>query len=340
MAIKESNNEIIHIAPLQVYTVILYTTFLALFKIKKPNCYVHKLSKRKLVVQFVLNSFEKGGDGNFLSKCENHYHSDYTPWWHFPLDGSTTNAGTSTTLPLVNNGTSVVAMVVEEFDSSKGYVRKMMAINHLVPIKLLMPQWLCKMPYASPRPNGINFISKASFLLLVFLFLTDCLNIEAKKCGPSGRVKGEKTPSGHCNEEDDLCCLPGKVYPTYKCSPPVSSHTKAYLTLNSFQKGGDGNGPSKCDNHYHSDDTPVVALSTGWFNHKSRCLHNITISANGRNVVAMVVDECDSSRGCNKGQNYQPPCANNVVDASMAVWNALGIPKTQWGGMDITWSDA
>ena len=24
-----------------------------------------------------------------------------------------------------------------------------------------------------------------------------------------------------------------------------------------------------CDNKYHSDNTPVVALSTGWFNHKS-----------------------------------------------------------------------
>ncbi|KAK7295060.1 hypothetical protein RJT34_17963 [Clitoria ternatea] len=68
---------------------------------------------------------------------------------------------------------------------------------------------------------------------------------------------------------------------SYKCSPHVSSHTKAYLTLTSFEKGGDGDGPSECDNKYHSDNTPVVALSTGWFNHKSRCLHNITISGHG-----------------------------------------------------------
>ncbi|GJU40385.1 ribonuclease H-like domain-containing protein [Tanacetum coccineum] len=33
-----------------------------------------------------------------------------------------------------------------------------------------------------------------------------------------------------------------------------------------FQKGGDSGGPSACDEHYHSDDTPVVALSTGWYN--------------------------------------------------------------------------
>ncbi|KAG2404346.1 hypothetical protein LR48_Vigan412s000600 [Vigna angularis] len=186
----------------------------------------------------------------------------------------------------------------------------------------------------------INFFTRATFPFLVFLFLSNGLNIEAEKCQPSGRVKGGKMPSGHCNEEDDLCCVPGKTYPTYTCSPTVSSHTKAYLTLNSFEKGGDGDSPSKCDNQYHSDDTSVVALSTGWFDHKSICLHNITIRGNGRSVVAMVVDECDSSQGCDKHHGYQPPCANNIVAASMAVWKALGIPMNQWGWMDITWSHA
>ncbi|KAJ1408593.1 RlpA-like domain superfamily [Sesbania bispinosa] len=130
------------------------------------------------------------------------------------------------------------------------------------------------------------------------------------------------------------------MYPTYNCSPPVSSHTKALLTLDSFQKGGDGNGPSKCDNQFHSDKTLVVALSTGWFNNKSRCLHNITISAKGQSVEAMVVDECDSSMGCDADHDYLPPCGNNIVVASVAVWKALGIPQNQWGLLDITWSDA
>ncbi|RXI08047.1 hypothetical protein DVH24_014613 [Malus domestica] len=40
-------------------------------------------------------------------------------------------------------------------------------------------------------------------------------------------------------------------------------------------------GPSECDNQYHNDNIPVVALSTGWFNNGGRCLNNITISANG-----------------------------------------------------------
>ncbi|OAY62315.1 hypothetical protein MANES_01G258904v8 [Manihot esculenta] len=99
----------------------------------------------------------------------------------------------------------------------------------------------------------------------------------------------------------------GKLYITYKCSPPVSSHTKAKLTVNSFVPGGNG------------------ALSTGWFNKKSRCLKHTIIHGNEKSVKAKVVDECDSSMGCDSGYDYQPPCPNNIVDASKAVWNALGV---------------
>lgn len=81
----------------------------------------------------------------------------------------------------------------------------------------------------------------------------------------------------------------------------MSCHTKAYLTLNNFENDVDGGGPSECDNQYHSDDTPAVALLTEWFNKKSWCLNNITVSANEWSMVAMVVDEyhltmrCDSN---------------------------------------------
>ncbi|KAA8520616.1 hypothetical protein F0562_014872 [Nyssa sinensis] len=124
------------------------------------------------------------------------------------------------------------------------------------------------------------------------------------------------------------------------CSPKVTGHTKAVLTINSFEEGGDGGGPSECDNKYHSDDTPVVSLSTGWFNKKKRCLYFITIHGNGKSVKAMVVDECDSTMGCDADHDYQPPCDNNIVDASKAVWKALGVPEKDWGGLDIFWSDA
>jgi hypothetical protein len=84
----------------------------------------------------------------------------------------------------------------------------------------------------------------------------------------------------------------------------------------------------------------VVALSTGWYNHGNRCLNFINIHGNGKSVKAMVVDECDSTMGCDSDHDYQPPCANNIVDASKAVWKALGVPESDWGGMDIYWSDA
>ncbi|KAJ7962370.1 RlpA-like double-psi beta-barrel domain containing protein [Quillaja saponaria] len=186
-----------------------------------------------------------------------------------------------------------------------------------------------------------SFCSKSSFLLLAILLVTNCLDIEAQRCSPSGRIRGQKPPPGQCNSENDSdCCKQGKMYTTYKCSPPVSGQTKAYLTLNSFEKNGDGGAPSECDNKFHSDDTPVIALSTGWFNKKSRCHNNITISANGRSVVAMVVDECDSTMGCDSDHDYQPPCPNNIVDASKAVWKALRVPHDSWGGLEIKWSDA
>ncbi|KEH18877.1 Ripening related protein family [Medicago truncatula] len=105
---------------------------------------------------------------------------------------------------------------------------------------------------------------------------------------------------------------------------------KAILTLNSFEKGGDGGAPSECDNKFHSDKTLVVALSSALFNHKKRCLKEITIFGNGKRVNAKVVDECDSSKGCK----------NNIVDGSAAVWKALGVPEKRRGEMSIFWSDA
>jgi hypothetical protein len=67
----------------------------------------------------------------------------------------------------------------------------------------------------------------------------------------------------------------------------------------------------------------------------------ITISANGKSTKAMVVDECDSVNGCDDEHAGQPPCRNNIVDGSPAVWAALGIKKSdpQYGQISISWSD-
>ncbi|KAK4411380.1 Kiwellin-1 [Sesamum angolense] len=164
-----------------------------------------------------------------------------------------------------------------------------------------------------------NF-SKGAILLLLLILSAWSLEARLQSCKPSGTIRGKKPPPGQCNQENDSdCCKDGKLYTTYKCSPSVTGTTKAVLTLNSFEKGGDGGGPSDGG---------------------SRCLNNITVSANGRSVTAMVVDECDSTMGCDEDHDYQPPCPNNIVDASKAVWKALGVPEDDWGELDITWSDA
>ncbi|KAK6120895.1 hypothetical protein DH2020_045352 [Rehmannia glutinosa] len=179
------------------------------------------------------------------------------------------------------------------------------------------------------------------FLLFSILIMTLNLRVEAKSCKSSGKIKGKKPPKAQCNQGNNSdCCEQGKYYEIYKCSPKVSARTKAVLTINGFGKGADGGGPSECDGKYHSDDTPIVALSTGWFNKRNRCFKNIIIHGNGKSVSAMVVDQCDSTRGCDKEHDYQPPCPNNIVDASRAVWKALGVPKKDCGEMDIHWSDA
>ena len=39
----------------------------------------------------------------------------------------------------------------------------------------------------------------------------------------------------------------------------------------------------------------------------------------------MVVDECDSTKGCDGDHDFQPPKRNNIVDASKAVLKALEV---------------
>ncbi|KAL3743055.1 hypothetical protein ACJRO7_018368 [Eucalyptus globulus] len=174
-------------------------------------------------------------------------------------------------------------------------------------------------------------------LIFVLAVMAASAIAEAQVCRPSGKLRGTQ---GKCTSDYGAdCCKSGEFYTTYKCSPPVTERTKATLTINSFDKGGDGGGPSECDNHYHSDDTPIVALSTGWYNNGKRCFKEITIHGNGRSVKAKVVDECDSTMGCDKEHDFQPPCPNNIVDASKAVWKALGVLESDWGEMEIFWSE-
>ena len=115
------------------------------------------------------------------------------------------------------------------------------------------------------------------------------------------------------------------------CSSPAvhGGGTAAVMTENGFQKGESGGGPSECDGKYHSDGEMIVALSTRWYAGGRRCHKPIRITHAGRTVVARVVDECDSRHGCK----------TNIVDASKAVWNALGL-DVKIGEVPVTWGDA
>uniref|UniRef100_A0A6N2MDG1 Uncharacterized protein n=1 Tax=Salix viminalis TaxID=40686 RepID=A0A6N2MDG1_SALVM len=105
----------------------------------------------------------------------------------------------------------------------------------------------------------------------------------------------------------------------------VVTGTKATLTLNSSEKGGDGGAPSECDNQCHSEKGG---------DGRNRCLNFIKIHGNGKSVKAMVVDECESTMRCDSDHDYQPPrdsdhdyqpsCANNIVDASKAGSESIG----------------
>lgn len=98
-----------------------------------------------------------------------------------------------------------------------------------------------------------------------------------------------------------------------------------------------------CLDYWPKDTDLIVALSTGWYNGGSRCKKYITISSgNGKTARAMVVDECDSTVGCDKVHDGQPPCIYNDVDASAGVWKALGVSNTSdsYGYMNITWWDS
>ncbi|KAJ4777402.1 hypothetical protein LUZ62_061659 [Rhynchospora pubera] len=179
-----------------------------------------------------------------------------------------------------------------------------------------------------------------SLITLSLLAQSELTLVTGKKhgtCIVSGYLTGK---AGTCNTENDSeCCVTGKLYPQYNNSPPVTRHTLAIMTVNSFEAGGDGGGASACDNKFHSDKELIVALSTGWFAKKGRCLKHIKIHGNGKTVRAKVVDECDSIQGCDAEHNFGPPCACNIVNASKAVWKVLGL-NPKMGVYNITWTDA
>ncbi|XP_042515682.1 ripening-related protein grip22-like [Macadamia integrifolia] len=216
---------------------------------------------------------------------------------------------------------------------------------------------------------ALTLLAPLSIILLLLPYLTSAISSCGGSCNTLDDCSGQLICiNGKCNDDPDLgthiCsnnpppspgggssggdgCSPAgklrcgsKTYTTYNCSAQVTSSTPAQLTNNNFEAGGDGGGASECDGKYHSNSERIVALSTGWYAGGSRCGKMIKITANnGKTTTAKVVDECDSMHGCDKEHDYQPPCHNNIVDASNAVWNALGL-DIGIGVVDVKWTMA
>ncbi|KAK1267020.1 putative ripening-related protein 5 [Acorus gramineus] len=71
----------------------------------------------------------------------------------------------------------------------------------------------------------------------------------------------------------------------------------------------------------------VVSMSTGWFVRGDLCGRKVSITAisGRRTVVARVVSQCNSVSGCRGLLGLKPPCGNNVIEGTRAVYMALGL---------------
>ncbi|KAG5578142.1 hypothetical protein H5410_058276, partial [Solanum commersonii] len=79
-------------------------------------------------------------------------------------------------------------------------------------------------------------------------------------------------------------------------------------------------------------------LETSWCSINPLHILMIRIRTNnGKTVTAKVVDECDSTMGCDAEHAFQSPCKNNIVNGSIAVWRALGL-DTNLGIVPVTLS--
>ena len=112
------------------------------------------------------------------------------------------------------------------------------------------------------------------FLVGIILFLLICSNFAAKQCISSSTLKGKNSPLGQRNTEND--------------SKNAVSKADTTVSINAHQRSNEKPWPDSlssapsCEDHVISNNTKVVALSTGWFDHRRRCLWNITTSGNGR----------------------------------------------------------
>ncbi|GKE97734.1 putative ripening-related protein 2 [Tanacetum coccineum] len=144
------------------------------------------------------------------------------------------------------------------------------------------------------------------FSLLITLFTS---RVDAQSDTYSEKLRGK----------NDLSRL-DKFQKTYKRS--LLAATSATLAVTDYEEGGDS-GPAACDGKFHSNDDFIVSLPPNWYNDGQNCYKHIYVYYQYDFIQATVIDESD---------------ADNTIVASKAIWRFLGIPESEWGDLDVTWT--
>ncbi|RLN18102.1 putative ripening-related protein 4 [Panicum miliaceum] len=84
-------------------------------------------------------------------------------------------------------------------------------------------------------------------------------DVSAATCHASGFIPGK---GRNCDREIglDRCCVAGKRYPQFRCSPPVSAKTPAILRFNRFESGEDATRITSCDMRFHRDKELLITF--------------------------------------------------------------------------------
>nr|GEV54223.1 retrovirus-related Pol polyprotein from transposon TNT 1-94 [Tanacetum cinerariifolium] len=157
-------------------------------------------------------------------------------------------------------------------------------------------------------------IMKQSTVIFLILFSLLIITLFTSRVDAQSETYSEKLRG-----KNDLSRL-DKFQKTYKRS--LLAATSATLAVTDYEEGGDS-GPAACDGKFHSNDDFIVSLPPNWYNDGQNCYKHIYVYYQYDFIQATVIDESD---------------ADNTIVASKAIWRFLGIPESEWGDLDVTWT--
>ncbi|KAI6702490.1 hypothetical protein NL676_011626 [Syzygium grande] len=177
------------------------------------------------------------------------------------------------------------------------------------------------------------------FILIVLFLGSNHLGVEAQPCKPSGRFRGRKPPPKQCNLKiiSNAAKKAASTQPTGARLPfPIKPKTHKLSTAlkKAVMAVGD---PSVIRSTIRIVLWWWLCRQGGWTT--STGASKILLSTLTEEVSRPWLWMRMTTKGCDPARDYQPPCPSNIVDASKAVWKALGVPSHDWGELDIYWSD-